>query len=299
MANVTDPLARALHGTDPQNLIEYITRQKIYDCRYWKEECFGLSAVDILEKAMNLKHIGGSYGGNMQPSYFLCLTLKMLQIQPEDEIVYALVENEDFKYVRALGSFYLRLTGRPKDVWSYLESVYSDNRKLRHRTPSNTWELTRMDEFIDILLTEAVACGVSLPRLPQRNQLVDAGYLDGPRISAIFDGDVIDKFLAENMLQSLAENGNKRAQDALAERQVRIKAIKQESDSRSSSKKNKLFKDSSRVVGQGGNIKKKTETKVSSKLNQPEEGSVEYWNEQRANLGLKPLKPKDRSKSCA
>ena len=100
MANVTDPLARALHGTDPQNLIEYITRQKIYDCMYWKEECFGLSAVDILEKAMKLKHVGGSFGGNMQPSQFLCLVLKMLQIQPDDEIIYALIENEDFKYVR-------------------------------------------------------------------------------------------------------------------------------------------------------------------------------------------------------
>ena len=28
MANVTDPLARSVHGKDPQNLIEYITRQK-------------------------------------------------------------------------------------------------------------------------------------------------------------------------------------------------------------------------------------------------------------------------------
>jgi len=41
MANVTDPLARSVHGKDPQNLIEYITRQKIYDSLYWKEECFG------------------------------------------------------------------------------------------------------------------------------------------------------------------------------------------------------------------------------------------------------------------
>ena len=49
MANVTDPLARTVHGKDPQNLIEYITRQKIYDSIYWKEECFGLSATDVHE----------------------------------------------------------------------------------------------------------------------------------------------------------------------------------------------------------------------------------------------------------
>ena len=51
MANRTDPLAAQLSGQDPQNLIEYITRQKIYDSRYWKETCFGLSVVDVLEKA--------------------------------------------------------------------------------------------------------------------------------------------------------------------------------------------------------------------------------------------------------
>ena len=286
---MTDPLARALHGTDPQNLIEYITRQKIYDCRYWKEECFGLSAVDILDKAMKLKHIGGSYGGNMQPSHFLCLTLKMLQIQPDDEIVYALVTNEDFKYVRALGAFYLRLTGRPKDVWSYLEAIYNDYRKLRYRTPGNTWEIIRMDEFIDTLLADGRACGVSLPRLPLRQQLLDAGYLDGPRISIL--GDDIDKDLAEHMLKQLAEKGNKRAQDALVGRQVRMKSLQKENESKSFSKKNSLFKDSSGGTNQKTTKGKKTEKAPDS--NNPEEGSVEYWNEQRAKLGLKPLKSKD------
>ena len=106
MANVTDPLARAIHGTNPQNLIEYITRQKIYDSQYWKEECFGLSAVDIAEKAaLQIKAVGGSYGGNSKPTRFLCLVLKMLQIQPDEDIVEELISNEDFKYVRALGRF--------------------------------------------------------------------------------------------------------------------------------------------------------------------------------------------------
>ena len=49
-----------------------------------------------------------------------------------------------------------------------------------------------------------------------------------------------------------------------------------------STKKKKMFKDSSQIVDQKG--QKSTTSK------QPEEGSVEYWNEQRAKLGLKPLK---------
>jgi len=60
MANLTDPLARSLHGTNPQNLIEYITRQKIYDSHFWKDECFGLTAADATEKAATrISCIGG------------------------------------------------------------------------------------------------------------------------------------------------------------------------------------------------------------------------------------------------
>ena len=97
MANVTDPLARTVHGTNPQNLIEYITRQKIYDSLYWKEHCFGLSAADVAAKAAtDLKAVGGSYGGNNRPTRFLCLTLKLLQIQPEEGIIASFIENRDF-----------------------------------------------------------------------------------------------------------------------------------------------------------------------------------------------------------
>ena len=60
---------------------------------------------------MELRYIGGVYSGNIKPAPFLCLTLKMLQIQPEKDIVIEFIKNEDFKYVRALGAFYLRLIG--------------------------------------------------------------------------------------------------------------------------------------------------------------------------------------------
>jgi len=44
------------------------------------------------------------------------------------------IKNPDFKYVRILGAFYLRLVGRPVDIYKYLELLYSDYRKVRHRT---------------------------------------------------------------------------------------------------------------------------------------------------------------------
>ena len=62
-------------------------------------------------KATELKALGGSYGGNNKPTRFLCLALKLLQIQPEDGIVEEFIDNEDFKYVRALGAFYSAVDG--------------------------------------------------------------------------------------------------------------------------------------------------------------------------------------------
>ena len=53
----------------------------------------------LVDKAMALDHIGGTFGGNIKPTPFLCLMLKMLQIQPEKDIVVEFIRNEDYKYV--------------------------------------------------------------------------------------------------------------------------------------------------------------------------------------------------------
>ena len=97
MANRTDPAAKSIRGTNPQNLVEKILRSKIYQNNYWKEQCFGLTAETLVDKAMELDHLGGTYGGNRKPTPFMCLVMKMLQIQPEKEIVIEFIKNEDYK----------------------------------------------------------------------------------------------------------------------------------------------------------------------------------------------------------
>ena len=87
MANSTDPFAASVHGTNPQNLVEKILRNRIYANLYWKEHCFGLNAESLVDKACDLKYFGGAYSAMQKPSPFLCLLLKMLQIQPELDIV--------------------------------------------------------------------------------------------------------------------------------------------------------------------------------------------------------------------
>ena len=72
-------------------------RMKIYDCQYWKEHCFGLSATTLIDRAIELDHIGSSYGGVSRPTEFICLALKMLQIGPDMETVCEFIRNEDYK----------------------------------------------------------------------------------------------------------------------------------------------------------------------------------------------------------
>ncbi|KAG0022212.1 hypothetical protein BGZ81_008625 [Podila clonocystis] len=180
MDNKTVRDAIAVHGTDPQFLIEKILRTRIYECSYWKEQCFGLTESSIIEKAYALTSIGGQYG-NQKPTDFICLVLKLLQIQPRDEIVFkyitGLTESENNKYLRALGAFYLRLTGKPVTIYNYLESLLDDGRKLRKQGMGG-YSIIHMDEFIDELLREERVCDVVLPRLVKRYVLEDAGELD-------------------------------------------------------------------------------------------------------------------------
>ncbi|KAJ8306123.1 hypothetical protein KUTeg_016668 [Tegillarca granosa] len=167
MANRTVKDATSVKGTNPQYLVEKIIRTRIYECRYWKEECFALTAELMVDKAMELKFIGGVYGGNIKPTPFLCLLLKMLQIQPEKDIVVEFIRNENFKYVRALGATYMRLVGTSIDCYKYLEPLYYDYRKMKKQNKDGGFVLIHMDEFID-----------ELNVLEENNQLE-------PRVSAL------------------------------------------------------------------------------------------------------------------
>lgn len=97
MANKTVKDAKTVHGTNPQYLVETIIRTRIYECRYWKEDCFGLTADLIVDKGAELRYIGGIYGGNIKPTPFLCLTLKLLQIQPDKDIIIEFIRQDHFK----------------------------------------------------------------------------------------------------------------------------------------------------------------------------------------------------------
>ncbi|KAE8146470.1 PRP38 family-domain-containing protein [Aspergillus avenaceus] len=201
----TGPLVR---GVNPATLFEKAVRDRITDSYYWKEQCFGLNSATLCDRAVELTSIGGTFGVSEKPTPFLCLAFKMLQLNPERDIVLEYLnftdpENDeqgeqtaeeqaengvvkqrgDFKYLRALAAFYVRLTFDAVDVYKTLEPLLLDYRKIKRRVRDSV-VLTYMDQFVDDLLTKDRMCGTSLWKLPSRQQLEDLDLLE-ERISPL------------------------------------------------------------------------------------------------------------------
>ncbi|KAK4058492.1 hypothetical protein OIO90_000654 [Microbotryomycetes sp. JL221] len=170
MANTTVRGAISIHGTNPQYLIEKVIRARVYDSIYWKEHCFALNAASLIDNAIKLTHVGGTYA-NTRPTEFMCLCLKLLQLQPEREIILEYLRADEFKYLRALAAFYVRLTFDPVNVYEVLEPLLDDYRKIRFRNMNGSYSITTIDEFADQLLNEERVCEIQLPRLTQRKVL--------------------------------------------------------------------------------------------------------------------------------
>jgi pre-mRNA-splicing factor 38A len=176
-----------IRGQNPALLIETAVRDRITDSLYWKEQCFGLNAATLLDRAVELTYIGGTYGVGMKPTPFLCLAFKLLTIVPDKEIIleYLNAAGEEWKYVRALAAFYARLAFDSAEVYGTLEPLLEDARKLRRRRKEG-YVLVHMDEFIDELLVKERSCATSLWKLPRREVLEDLEQLE-VRVSPLQD----------------------------------------------------------------------------------------------------------------
>ena len=176
-----------IRGQNPATLIETATRDRITESLYWKEQCFGLNAASLLDRAVEITYIGGTYGVGMKPTPFLCLAFKLLTLVPDKEIILEYLKNagDEWKYVRALAAFYVRLAFDPVEIYTTLEPMLSDFRKLRRRRKEE-YVLIHMDEFVDELLTKDRSCGTSFWKIPGRTQLEDVDALE-PRVSVVDD----------------------------------------------------------------------------------------------------------------
>lgn len=162
-------------------LIENIVRSSIYDSAYWRTTCITLSAASLIEEAVQLQFVAGQV--QSRPSSFVCLLLKLLHLEPEREIISLYLECEH-KYLVALAAFYVRLTYPPTEVYSTLEPLLLDYRKLRFQSNSGDYRIMNMDSYIDDLLHNDRVSSLILPRLPKRYILENNGKIN-PRVSPL------------------------------------------------------------------------------------------------------------------
>jgi len=304
MANRTVKDAVTIKGTNPQYLVEKIIRSRVYDSKYWKENCFALTAELLVDKAMELKFTGGVFGGNIKPTPFICLVLKMLQIQPEKDIVIEFIKNEDFKYVRALGAYYLRLTGTSLDCYKYLEPLLNDYRKIRTQKRDGNFELSHMDEFIDQLLHDERVCDVQLPRLQKREILEETNELE-PRVS-VLEGDLLEgedassdeepePVIEKKERERDRERDREKDRDRNRDRKRHRSGSRTRNRSRSRDRKErKRDRDHERRSDRDKDKDRRREDDRADRRQKKggggDEISVEETNKLRAELGLPPLK---------
>ncbi|KAI0589023.1 PRP38 domain-containing protein [Pyrenophora tritici-repentis] len=203
---------KLIRGQNPALLFEKGVRERITESYYWKEQCFGLNAATLCDRAAELKFIGGTTGINGKPTPFLCLAFKMLQLVPDKDIILEYLnfhaENGhisdtdsttaaakktldlnakgklgNFKYLRCLAAFYIRLAWEPVEIYTTLEPLLTDYRKIKRRL-KDAFTLTYIDQFVDDLLTKERICGTSLWKLPSRANLEDLDMLE-PRESPL------------------------------------------------------------------------------------------------------------------
>mmetsp|Transcript_3279 Transcript_3279/g.5753 ORF Transcript_3279/g.5753 Transcript_3279/m.5753 type:complete len:262 (+) Transcript_3279:41-826(+) len=260
MANRTDPLARRAHGGDPQQLIEKTVRERIYSSRFWKEQCFGLDVAGVISVCLKtIDFIGGTvFSGNVTPCPFLCILLKLLQLGPDEDVALQLIEQVELKYVRALGIFYHRLVSQPVNVYIHLEPMLSDFRKVRVRNADGVCRIMCMDEYVERLFFDEEFVGIKLPRLPRRDVVVQSSVQLSEYESGLWTTYGMKKNEVLAQLQSVSNN----TQQDVSPKTKRA---------RTESKENRVEDEEVAAAAQV-------------------EGSTEYWNKLRSELGLKPLK---------
>ena len=272
------------------NLLEQILRNKVFNCLYWKENCFGLTSETIIDKILELKYIGGINTSSNQPTNFICILVKLLQLNPKEEIIDEFLSDPELKYLRAITAVYIRFVYPPAKVYSKLEKLYCDYKKLIMLNKENKFEIIHMDELIDILLNEDFIFDISLPKIVKRNILEEKGELK-PYVS------VLEKELNN-------ENDNDKKDDSDDESDVDIFNELKLPDNFFKNKKRKRSEDKKEESRQNKNINKnkkmsKEENKREEKNKDKKEGeeqkiklpnldpsSDEYWLELRKTLGI-------------
>eukprot|EP00924_Labyrinthula_sp_SR-Ha-C_P002579 snap_masked-scaffold_13-processed-gene-0.13-mRNA-1 protein AED:0.17 eAED:0.17 QI:0/-1/0/1/-1/1/1/0/195 len=194
----------------------------------------------------------------------------MLQMNLETEIVFEIIRTYNFKYMQVLAMTYLRLIGKPTDIYQRLEPFLEDYRKVLV-VKKNGWDVFRIDEFVEGLLTEEIWMNISFPRLPKRED--------------------VEKVLGLKRRISLLELQMEHADNKSVDEKISIVEQDQSTKKKRKRKKEKKKKKKVRKL-----VGVKNLYDLPKEIDEGEEGKgfeeefdVDHWNEERKKLGLKPL----------
>ena len=261
-----------MKSTAAQNIsqVELILRNRVFNCYYWKDKCFGLTSETIIDKALELKYIGGMNHSSNQPTDFICLFIKMLQLNPSEEIIDEYLSDPDLKYLRALTALFIRFAYPPVKIYTKLEKLFCDYKKLVI-LKSKGYAITHMDEYIDSLLNDEHIFEISLPKIPKRSVLEENGSLQ-PYISVLENELNIDKNKKESESESDSETEEEKDIDIFKNLKIPENFFKNKKRKRSEDKKDEEKKDK--------NKKEKKEKTKEEKIN---ENKKNNFNEDYTN----------------
>ena len=290
-----------MKSTAAQNIssVELILRNRVFNSYYWKEKCFGLTSETIIDKILELKYIGGMNHSSNQPTDFICLFIKLLQLNPSEEIIDEYLSDPDLKYLRALTALFIRFAYPPVKIYTKLEKLYCDYKKLVI-LKSKGYAIIHMDEYIDSLLNEEHIFEISLPKIPKRSVLEENGELK-PYVSVLENELNVDKNKKEDKSESESETEEEKDIDIFKNLKIPDNFFKNKKRKRSEDKKEKEKEKHKNKSGEDKNKDKnkqfenkknidinenKNEDSNKIKLPDLDPESDEYWLELRKRIGI-------------
>lgn len=183
------------------SLVEPIVRHRVQDSIFYKQYLYLTNESTILNVIIEHVHYIGGTSANGKPSPFLCCMVRLLELEPKQEIIHMYLSQmgtNTFKYLTAMTLMYIRFVGSSEEIYSILEEYYKDYRKLRfqlkypreHNGVHKLYTLTYMDEWVDDLLHKERLVDLILPRLAPRRFLQEAGRLPARKYYIQLDSDV-------------------------------------------------------------------------------------------------------------
>jgi pre-mRNA-splicing factor 38A len=285
-----------MKSTAAQNIsqVELILRNRVFNCYYWKDKCFGLTSETIIDKVLEIKYIGGMNHSSNQPTDFICLFIKMLQLNPSEEIVDEYLSDPDLKYLRALTALFIRFAYPPVKIYTKLEKLFCDYKKLVI-LKSKGYAIIHMDEYIDSLLNDENIFEISLPKIPKRSVLEENGSLK-PYVSVLENELNIDRNKKDDESEDESETESEKDIDIFQNLKIPDNFFKNKKRKRSEDKKDEEKRDKDKDKNKKDKDKEKDKNNNDKKITEKKYIITDDKIKIDKNVGIKNIEDKKDKK---